>query len=40
LTKEQIEEATLKDPIVQKWLEGNAPKKTIIVPGKIVNLVV
>jgi leucyl-tRNA synthetase len=36
----QIEAATLQDPIVQKWLEGNGPKKTIIVPGNIVNLVV
>jgi leucyl-tRNA synthetase len=25
---------------VQKWLEGKAPKKMIIVPGKIINLVV
>ncbi len=36
----EIEEAALADGTVQKWLEGNAPKKVIIVPGKIVNLVV
>ena len=30
----------LGNEIVQKWLEGKAPKKVIIVPGKIVNLVV
>lgn len=36
----EIEKATLADASVQKWLEGKAPKKVIIVPGKIVNLVV
>ena len=36
----EIEKAALADASVQKWLEGNAPKKVIIVPGKIVNLVV
>ncbi|MFN3996996.1 leucine--tRNA ligase [Algoriphagus sp.] len=36
----EIEKAALADTNVQKWLEGKAPKKVIIVPGKIVNLVV
>jgi len=36
----EIEKAALADANVQKWLEGKAPKKVIIVPGKIVNLVV
>ncbi|WP_339757712.1 leucine--tRNA ligase [Algoriphagus aquimarinus] len=40
LTKDQIQEAALSDETVMKWLEGKAPKKIIIVPGKIVNLVV
>lgn len=40
LSKDQIQEAALADETVQKWLEGKAPKKIIIVPGKIVNLVV
>jgi leucyl-tRNA synthetase len=26
-------------PDTQKWLEGKAPKKVIVVPGKIVNIV-
>lgn len=39
-SKEQIEEAALADATVQKWLEGKAPKKVIVVPKKIVNLVV
>ncbi|MDR7130460.1 leucyl-tRNA synthetase [Algoriphagus sp. 4150] len=40
LTKDQIQQAALADETVQKWLEGKGPKKIIIVPGKIVNLVV
>lgn len=31
--------AILADETVQKWLEGNAPKKMIIVPKKIINIV-
>jgi leucyl-tRNA synthetase len=40
LSVPEIEKAALEDLHVQKWLEGKAPKKVIIVPGKIVNLVV
>jgi len=40
LSKEEIEAAALADEKVQKWLEGKAPKKVIVVPKKIVNLVV
>ncbi|PZX55962.1 leucyl-tRNA synthetase [Algoriphagus ratkowskyi] len=40
LSKDEIQEAALADENVQKWLEGKAPKKIIIVPGKIVNLVI
>lgn len=40
LGSEAIEKAALSDAQVQKWLEGKAPKKVIVVPGKIVNLVV
>ena len=24
----------------QKWLDGKAPKKVIVVPGKIINIVI
>lgn len=34
-----IEKSVIDDPKVQKWLEGKAPKKVIIVPNKIVNIV-
>ncbi|AMQ56336.1 leucine--tRNA ligase [Algoriphagus sanaruensis] len=40
LSVPEIENSALADATVQKWLEGKAPKKVIIVPGKIVNLVV
>ncbi len=39
-TKEAIEEAVLQNEVVQKWLEGKSPKKIIVVPGRIVNIVV
>ncbi|WP_075349877.1 leucine--tRNA ligase [Algoriphagus marinus] len=40
LTVPEIEKEAMADETVQKWLEGKAPKKVIIVPGKIVNLVI
>jgi leucyl-tRNA synthetase len=40
LSVPEIEKEAMADETVQKWLEGKAPKKVIIVPGKIVNLVV
>ena len=30
----------LENPVVQKALEGSKPKKVIVVPGRIVNVVV
>ncbi len=35
----EIEEIILADPSTEKYLEGKAPKKVIVVPGKIVNIV-
>jgi leucyl-tRNA synthetase len=40
MPKEEIEKQVLATEIIQKWTEGKTPKKVIIVPGKIVNLVV
>lgn len=34
-----IEAAVLNNPVSQKWLEGKSPKKVIVVPKKIVNIV-
>lgn len=39
-TQEQIEAAVLAHPNSQKWIEGKSPKKIIVVPKKIVNVVV
>ncbi len=36
----EIQTAVLASEIVMKWTEGKAPKKVIIVPKKIVNIVV
>lgn len=40
LSKEEIEQEVLKDEQVQKWMEGKKPRKVIVVPGRIVNIVV
>lgn len=39
MPKEDIEKVVMASGIVQKWSEGKPPKKVIIVPGKIVNVV-
>lgn len=40
MPKDEIEKQVLASEIVQKWTEGKTPKKVIIVPKKIVNIVV
>ncbi|TAE32288.1 MAG: leucine--tRNA ligase [Cytophagales bacterium] len=35
----EIEQEVLADEVVQKWLEGKAPKKVVVVPKRIVNVV-
>ncbi|MCC5919607.1 MAG: leucine--tRNA ligase [Cyclobacteriaceae bacterium] len=40
MPKEEIEKQVLEAEQVQKWLDGKSPKKMIVVPGKIVNVVV
>ncbi len=39
-TKEFIEEEALKNDAIQKWMDGKEPRKVIVVPKKIVNIVV
>ncbi|MCX5954759.1 MAG: leucine--tRNA ligase [Cyanobacteria bacterium] len=34
-----LEQLALASDIAQKWLEGQAPRRVIVVPGKLVNLV-
>ncbi len=39
-TEEEVRAIVLQNEIVQKWLEGNEPKKIIFVKGKMVNVVI
>ncbi len=39
-SKEEIEAATLQHDVVLKHLDGNQPKKLIVVPKRIVNVVI
>jgi len=39
MSKEDIEQGVLANETVQKWLEGNPPKKVVVVPKRIVNVV-
>lgn len=40
LTKEQVEKEVLSAEELKKYTSGNTPKKVIVVPGRIVNVVV
>jgi leucyl-tRNA synthetase len=39
-TREAVEAAALAREAVQKHLAGQAPKKVVVVPGRLVNIVV
>ena len=38
-TPQEVESAALSAPEAAKWIEGKQPKKVIVVPGRIVNIV-
>jgi leucyl-tRNA synthetase len=40
MPREDIEKVVLASETVLKWTEGKAPKKIIVVPGRIVNVVI
>ena len=40
LNPKEVEAATLAHPDAQKWLQGKAPRKVIVVPKRIVNIVI
>jgi len=40
LTKEQVEKAVLETDELHKYTDGKPPRKVIVVPGRIVNVVV
>ena len=39
-SKEEVEKIALSDAGAEKWLAGKTPRKVIVVPGRIVNVVV
>jgi leucyl-tRNA synthetase len=39
MSKDEVEKVVLANAEVQERLEGAAPKKVIVVPGRIVNIV-
>ena len=39
-SKEDVEKIALEHENSAKWLEGKTPKKVIVVPNKIVNIVI
>lgn len=39
MPKDDMQKLVMASEVVQKWTEGKPPKKVIIVPGKIVNVV-
>jgi leucyl-tRNA synthetase len=40
MPKEDIEKLVIASEAVQKWSEGKPPRKVIVVPGRIVNVVI
>jgi leucyl-tRNA synthetase len=40
LSAKEVEELVVKDEKIQQFLEGKTPKKIIVVPGRIVNIVI
>ncbi|MFN3840536.1 MAG: leucine--tRNA ligase [Cyclobacteriaceae bacterium] len=40
MPREDIEKTVLASDMIKKWTDGKPPKKVIVVPGKIVNVVV
>jgi leucyl-tRNA synthetase len=40
MSKEEIEKLVMENDLVLKWLEGATPKKVIVVPKRIVNVVI
>lgn len=40
LSREAVEKAALEHENSAKWMNGKTPKKVIVVPGKIVNIVI
>jgi leucyl-tRNA synthetase len=37
---QQVQDAALNDPVIQKWLQGRPPKRVVVARGKLVNIVI
>jgi leucyl-tRNA synthetase len=40
VSEEEAKQLALASPAIQSWLNGGQPRKVIVVPGKLVNIVV
>jgi len=40
MSREDMEKAVVEHDAASKWLQGKQPKKIIVVPGRIINVVV
>ncbi len=40
ITNADLEQAARERPLIQKWVEGKAVQKVIVVPGKLLNIVI
>jgi len=40
MDKAEVEAAVLASPDAERWLQGKSPKKVIVVPKRIVNVVI
>ncbi len=40
MPKDEVIEKVLENQVIRKWLDGKAPRKVIVVPGRIINIVV
>ncbi len=40
MDRAEVEKQVLQHEVTQKWLDGKEPRKVIVVPGKIVNVVI
>jgi leucyl-tRNA synthetase len=38
-SKDELERLALASDVAKRWLEGKPPRRVIVVPGKLVNLV-
>ena len=39
MPKDEVEKTVMSSPETAKYLQGNQPKRVIVVPGRIVNIV-